>query len=49
MEVNETAKRYAHRADLSKIPARSLWNRTTHEGVPPSLAAGAPASAAAGS
>ncbi|MGW9826083.1 UDP-sulfoquinovose synthase [Brevibacterium pityocampae] len=38
LEVEETAKRYRERADLSRIPARSLWNRTTHEGVPPSLA-----------
>ncbi len=37
LEVEETAKRYRDRADMSKIPARSLWNRTTHEGVPPSL------------
>ncbi|WP_144790741.1 NAD-dependent epimerase/dehydratase family protein [Kocuria palustris] len=38
-EVEETAKRYAHRADLSKIPARSLWNRRTQPGVPASVAA----------
>ena len=37
-EVEETAKRYAHRADLSKIPARSLWNRRTRTGVPASVA-----------
>ena len=37
-EVEETAKRYAHRADLSKIPARSLWNRRTQVGVPASVA-----------
>ena len=37
-EVEETAKRYAHRADLSKIPARSLWNRRTRAGVPASVA-----------
>ncbi|MCT1602787.1 NAD-dependent epimerase/dehydratase family protein [Kocuria sp. p3-SID1433] len=37
-EVEETAKRYAHRADLSKIPARSLWNRRTQAGVPASVA-----------
>lgn len=37
-EVEETAKRYAHRADLSKIPALSLWNRRTRAGVPASVA-----------
>ena len=37
-EVEETAKHYAHRADLSKIPARSLWNRRTRAGVPASVA-----------
>lgn len=34
MEVNETAKRYAHRADLSKIPASSVWTKHQQPGVP---------------
>lgn len=37
LEVEETARRYAHRADLAKIPATSLWNRRTHAGIPASL------------
>ncbi|MDO4255427.1 MAG: NAD-dependent epimerase/dehydratase family protein [Kocuria sp.] len=37
MEVEETARRYADRADLSKIPATSLWNRTARAGIPASL------------
>ena len=37
LEVEETARRYAHRADLTKIPATSLWNRRTHAGIPASL------------
>ncbi|MDO5618940.1 NAD-dependent epimerase/dehydratase family protein [Kocuria sp.] len=37
LEVEDTARRYAHRADLAKIPATSLWNRRTHAGVPASL------------
>lgn len=41
LEVEETARRYAHRADLTKIPATSLWNRRTHAGIPASLTAGA--------
>ncbi|WP_029089214.1 NAD-dependent epimerase/dehydratase family protein [Brevibacterium album] len=42
-EVEETARRWAHRADLSKIPATSLWNDRTAPGVPASLAEAAPA------
>ncbi|TFE01789.1 NAD-dependent epimerase/dehydratase family protein [Jeotgalibacillus salarius] len=33
-EVSEVAKRYAHRADLSKIPARSVWTKDQQPGVP---------------
>ncbi|RIK17858.1 MAG: NAD-dependent dehydratase [Acidobacteria bacterium] len=36
MEVEEVARRYAHRADLDKIPATSLWTREQAPGVPPS-------------
>lgn len=51
LEVEETARRYAHRADLTKIPATSLWNRRTHAGIPASLteAAGPGAATPAGS
>lgn len=38
-EVEHTARRYADRADLSKIPATSLWNRTTRAGIPASVSA----------
>lgn len=34
LEVTEVAKRYAHRADLSKIPSRSLWTKEQRAGVP---------------
>lgn len=34
LEVEETAKRYADRADVSKIPARSLWTKNQSAGVP---------------
>lgn len=37
LEVEETAKRYADRADLSKIPARSLWTKNQSAGVPTDL------------
>lgn len=33
-EVENTAKKYAHRADLDKIPARSLWTKHQHAGEP---------------
>ncbi|QGU06801.1 CDP-paratose 2-epimerase [Corynebacterium occultum] len=38
VEVEETARRYAERADLSKIPARSLWTAEQIAGEPESLA-----------
>lgn len=34
LEVEETAKRYSNRADMSKIPARSLWTKNQSAGVP---------------
>ncbi|SDS27159.1 NAD-dependent epimerase/dehydratase family protein [Corynebacterium timonense] len=33
-EVEDVAKKYAQRADRSKIPARSLWTAAQSEGVP---------------
>ena len=33
-EVEDVARKYADRADRSKIPARSLWTKEQHEGVP---------------
>ena len=33
-EVTEVARRYAHRADFDKIPARSTWTRNQEPGVP---------------
>ncbi len=38
MEINETAGRYADRADLSRIPATSLWTKDHQAGVPRSFA-----------
>ena len=38
METNETAGRYAERADLSRIPATSLWTKNQQAGVPASRA-----------
>ncbi|WIY84093.1 NAD-dependent epimerase/dehydratase family protein [Propionimicrobium sp. PCR01-08-3] len=38
MEINETAGRYAERADLSRIPATSLWTKNQQAGVPASRA-----------
>ncbi|WP_394282403.1 NAD-dependent epimerase/dehydratase family protein [Corynebacterium sp.] len=37
-EVEDVARKYADRADMSKIPARSLWTQNQSEGVPPSIA-----------
>jgi UDP-sulfoquinovose synthase len=34
LEVTEVAKRYANRADRTKIPARSLWTKAQQPGVP---------------
>lgn len=33
-EIEDTARRYAHRADLGRIPARSLWTATLRPGEP---------------
>ena len=33
-EVTEVARKYKDRADMSKIPARSLWTREQKPGVP---------------
>ena len=33
-EVEEVARRYAHRVDRSKIPAQSLWTKAQQAGVP---------------
>lgn len=37
-EINETAGRYADRADLSRIPATSVWTKHQQAGVPASVA-----------
>lgn len=37
-EINETAGRYADRADHSRIPATSLWTRNQQAGIPASIA-----------
>lgn len=37
MEINEIAMKYKDRADLSKIPARSLWTKNQKAGVPDNL------------
>ena len=34
LEVTEVAKRYAHRADMSRIPASSTWTAAQQPGVP---------------
>ncbi|WP_342320120.1 NAD-dependent epimerase/dehydratase family protein [Corynebacterium mayonis] len=34
LEVEDVARKYADRADRSKIPARSLWTKNQSEGVP---------------
>ena len=42
-EVTDVAKRYAHRADLSKIPCTSTWTKKQAAGVPEPVGAPAPA------
>lgn len=37
-EVTDVATRYKDRADLSKIPATSLWTKQQHPGIPASIA-----------
>lgn len=37
-EINETAGRYADRADHSRIPATSLWTKNQQAGIPASVA-----------
>ncbi len=37
-EVTDVARRYAHRADLTKIPCTSTWTRRQAPGVPPEAA-----------
>jgi len=39
LEVTDIARNYADRADLSKVPATSLWTQNQHAGVPASVAA----------
>ena len=36
-EINETAGRYADRADHSRIPATSLWTKNQQPGIPSSV------------
>ena len=36
-EINETAGRYADRADCSRIPATSLWTKNQQAGIPSSV------------
>lgn len=33
-EVTSIARKYAHRADYSKIPARSTWTKELQPGIP---------------
>ena len=35
LEVEQTAARWAHRVDLSRIPATSVWNGRRRPGIPP--------------
>ena len=37
-EINQTAERYADRADLTRIPATSVWTRDQQAGIPASMA-----------
>lgn len=37
LEVEETAARYRHRADMRMIPSTSTWTRNNAAGIPPSL------------
>ncbi|MDO5740570.1 MAG: NAD-dependent epimerase/dehydratase family protein [Ornithinimicrobium sp.] len=38
MEIEQVASRYAHRADLEKIPCTSVWTKDQQPGVPASRA-----------
>ena len=40
LEVEQIAQKYRHRADLSKIPATSLWTAEQHAGVPQNAPSG---------
>ncbi len=43
-EVTDVARRYAHRADLSKIPCTSTWTRQQRAGAPGEASPAAPSS-----
>jgi UDP-sulfoquinovose synthase len=45
LEVEQTAARWAHRADLSRIRATSLWTRERRAGIPASRTGAAPVGA----